>query len=105
MKLTFVESKGREHPVEVEPGISVMQAALDHLVPGILGDCGGACSCATCHVYVDPPWVGALPPLSEEENQLLEGVLDRRPGSRLGCQVRCEAALDGIVVRLPSAQF
>ncbi|HEY1131641.1 MAG TPA: 2Fe-2S iron-sulfur cluster-binding protein, partial [Roseateles sp.] len=72
-KIIFIEHNGTQRDVEVGPGGTVMQAALDNLVPGIVGDCGGACSCATCHTYVDPAWLARLPPMSEEERMLMEG--------------------------------
>jgi 2Fe-2S ferredoxin len=81
-----------------------MQIALDNAVPGILGDCGGACSCATCHAYVDARWTEKLPAVSETEAFMLEGVPEPRANSRLCCQIKMQAALDGIVVQLPEVQ-
>jgi 2Fe-2S ferredoxin len=80
-----------------------MQIAVDHLLPGITGDCGGCCSCATCHVYVDDAWRERLPPASDEETMMLEGAVDVRPESRLGCQIRLTEELDGLVLRLPES--
>lgn len=104
-KILFVEHDGTPHAVETEAGKSLMQSAVDNLVPGIVGDCGGGCSCATCHGYVDAPWRDRLPPPGPDEAMMLEGVPERRPGSRLTCQIRASAALDGIVVRLPRSQY
>lgn len=100
----FIDPQGVEHPVDAPVGKSLMQVALDHSVPGILGDCGGACSCATCHGYVDPGFLDRLPPRSETELFMLEGVPDLRDNSRLCCQIRMKAELEGIRVQLPDEQ-
>ncbi|WBY03070.1 2Fe-2S iron-sulfur cluster-binding protein [Ramlibacter tataouinensis] len=100
----FIDPQGAEHAVDAPVGKSLMQAALDHSVPGILGDCGGACSCATCHGYVDPAFLDRLPPRSETEVFMLEGVPDLRDNSRLCCQIRMNAELAGIRVQLPDEQ-
>ena len=73
-------------------------------MPGIIGDCGGNCSCATCHGYVDPAWIAKLPPRSENEVVMLDGVMHLEDNSRLTCQIKLTPALDGIVVRLPISQ-
>jgi 2Fe-2S ferredoxin len=104
-KVVYIEHNGTEHVVEAQDGKSVMQTALDHLVPGIVGDCGGCCTCATCHGYVDPAWAGRLPAKSEDENMMLEGALAVQPNSRLTCQIVVAPQLDGLVVRLPESQF
>lgn len=104
-KILFIEHNGAEHLVEAECGKSVMQTAVENVVPGILGDCGGSCSCATCHAYVDPRWLAQLPPASEEERLILEGALEQRDNSRLSCQIKVSEALDGMVLRLPERQF
>lgn len=103
MRLTYIEPNGAKHPREAEDGQSVMEVAISSGVPGILGDCGGACSCATCHVYVDPAWIGRIPEITDFESDMLDIVDDRRPSSRLGCQIRLEADHDGLVVHLPDA--
>ena len=102
--VTFVHSDGSTHRVQAPLDRTLMQLALDHSVPGILGDCGGACSCATCHAYVDPPWFDRLPPMGESERFMLEAALDPRANSRLCCQIKMCAELDGIVIRLPVDQ-
>ena len=102
--LTYIEHDGTTRVVEGAADRTLMQLALDHGVTGILGDCGGACSCATCHGYIDERWTPALPPMSETESFMLEGVPDRRDNSRLCCQIKLTAALDGVVVRLPAEQ-
>lgn len=106
-KLTFLRPDGAEAAtLEVADGTSVMAAAIANGVDGIVGECGGNCMCATCHVYVEEPWTGALPALSEDEDALLEGAAsDRRPESRLGCQLKMGAELDGLAVRLPQRQI
>lgn len=100
----FIEHSGAIHRVEAPLGKSLMQVALDNAVPGILGDCGGSCSCATCHGYVDQPWAAQLPPRSETEAFMLDGVPDLRDNSRLCCQIRMTPELDGIVIHLPEEQ-
>ena len=103
-KIRFIEHDGTEHVVEGEVGNSLMQTARDNLVPGIIGDCGGNCSCATCHGYVDPDWIGKLPPQSEEEAMMLDGAMHLENNSRLTCQIKVKPELDGLVVRLPISQ-
>lgn len=102
--VVFTDPAGQSHTVEAPVGRSLMQVALDHAVPGLLGDCGGACSCATCHGYVAPEFLAHLPPRSETEVFMLEGVPDRRDNSRLCCQIRMRPELDGIRVQLPDEQ-
>jgi ferredoxin, 2Fe-2S len=82
-----------------------MQAAADNLVPGILAECGGCCSCATCHGYVDPQWWPRLPHVRADEESLLEGLPERLGNSRLTCQIAITAELDGLTVRLPKSQI
>ncbi len=100
----YVEYSGEERAVDVPPGISLMEAALQNMVAGIDGDCGGCCACATCHVYVDPEWIDRLPAREDMETEMLELAEDVRPNSRLSCQIKMSAALDGLVVRLPESQ-
>jgi 2Fe-2S ferredoxin len=103
-KIKYVEFNGKEHLLEVAPGFSVMQGAVANNVRGIIAECGGNCSCATCHVYVDDAWLDRLDKKSEFEAELLEAVCDPRPNSRLGCQIRVTEELDGLVVRVPAKQ-
>ncbi len=103
-KVTFIEDNGTSHTVEIAEGWSLMEGAVKQLVPGIDADCGGACACATCQVYVDDTWMAKLPPKGEMEETMLDFAPDRRKGSRLSCQVRMTAALDGIVLKLPKSQ-
>ena len=102
--VTYIEFNGKEHSVEVNNGQSLMEGAVGNLVPGIVADCGGACACATCHVYLEPEWRERAGALTENEDAMLDVVLDRREGSRLSCQVRMTEALDGLVLRLPETQ-
>ncbi|HSW13995.1 MAG TPA: 2Fe-2S iron-sulfur cluster-binding protein [Solimonas sp.] len=102
--ITYIEHNGREHSVEVPEGASLMQGAVDNLVPGILGDCGGSCTCATCHAYVDEAWVQRLPVPSGDEEMMLDAVIDRAARSRLCCQLKVAADWEGLVVRLPETQ-
>jgi 2Fe-2S ferredoxin len=104
-KIKFVEFSGKEHDVEISSGTSIMQAALDENVRGIIGDCGGSCSCATCHIYVDESWLDKLEAKSEMEEILLEEVCDPQDNSRLSCQIIVSDALDGMVLRVPEKQF
>ena len=103
-QVTFIDPDGTEHVVQAPVGRTLMQAAVANGVTGILGDCGGSCSCATCHGYVDPRWAGQLPKISETEADMLDGVPVRRENSRLCCQIPLSDALDGIVVQLPDEQ-
>ncbi|WP_084169898.1 2Fe-2S iron-sulfur cluster-binding protein [Paraburkholderia ferrariae] len=102
--LTIIEYSGREHRLSCESNQTVMQAAVANGVQGILADCGGACACATCHAYVDPPWRELLPPPDEGERGMLECAIDANETSRLTCQIVMTDALDGLVVRLPRSQ-
>ena len=103
-KIKYIEFNGVAHEFDIAPGLSVMQGAVNNSVQGIIGDCGGACSCATCHVYVDPAWVNLVGEKSEPEMALLEEVCDGKPNSRLSCQIKVTEELDGLVVRMPVKQ-
>ena len=103
-KITYIEENGKEHEVEVPVGWSVMEGAVKHLIPGIDADCGGACACATCHVYVDPAWKAKMPPMSDMEETMLDFAQDREASSRLSCQIKVTEELDGLVVRMPKSQ-
>jgi 2Fe-2S ferredoxin len=105
-RITYVEHNGTEHTIEVPVGRSVMQGAVDNNVPGIDADCGGECACATCHVYVDPAWLGitGLPAPGSAEASMLSFAAVTRPDSRLSCQIPVTPGLDGLVVRMPEGQ-
>ena len=104
-KITYVEHGGTEHVVDVPDGLSVMEGALRYTVPGIDGDCGGACACATCHVYVEGDWMGRLPAMNDLERDMLDFAFDVKENSRLSCQIKISPALDGLVVRTPARQY
>ena len=103
--VTYISHDGGSHEIEVESGTSVMQAAVDNMLDGIVGECGGSCSCATCHVYVDEKWIDRLPPAEQMEKDMLECVLEPRDNSRLSCQIKVTEELDGLVVHMPESQF
>lgn len=103
--VTYISHDGNSIEVDVPTGTSVMQAAVDNMIDGIVGECGGSCSCATCHCYVDEKWVARIPAASGMEKDMLECVLEPRPNSRLSCQIVVTEALDGLVVHLPESQF
>lgn len=104
-RITFIEHNGTAHEVDANDGESIMQAALDNLIPGVIGDCGGCCTCATCHCFVDEAFVQGLPPVSVDEQSILDGLLDTQPNSRLSCQLKVGPELDGLTIRLPESQF
>ncbi len=103
-QITYIEHDGTTHQVEAEVGSTVMETAIRNGVTGIVAECGGACACATCHVYVDEPWFDRLPKRSPEEEDMLDFAFDAKPTSRLSCQIKVEPALDGLVVRTPAYQ-
>ena len=103
-KVTYIEHNGKEHVVDVPEGWSVMEGAVKNLIPGIDADCGGACACATCHVYVDPAWTGKLQPKEDMEQTMLDFAQDLETNSRLSCQIKVTKELDGFVVRMPKSQ-
>lgn len=104
-KITYVESSGTRHEIEVENGLSVMEGAVNNLVPGIDADCGGACACATCHCYVDEAWLAKTGTIGDMEETMLDFAEGREAGSRLSCQIKVSDELDGLVVKLPESQF
>ena len=103
--VTFIESDGTTHTVDARLNRTLMQIAVEHAVPGILAECGGACSCGTCHAYIGDAWLARLPPLTETEAFMLEAVPEPRANSRLCCQLPMRAELDGMVLRLPVEQL
>ncbi|HMM13752.1 MAG TPA: 2Fe-2S iron-sulfur cluster-binding protein [Parvibaculum sp.] len=104
-KITFKESNGTERTVEAENGMTVMEAAIKNMIPGIDADCGGACACATCHVYVDEAWSGKVGKPESMEEDMLDFAFDVRENSRLSCQIKITDELDGLVVTTPDKQF
>lgn len=105
VKLTFVQPDGASQTVEADPGVTVMEAAKLNDIPGIEAECGGACACATCHVYVDAEWVEKTGKPEAIEEDMLDFAFDVRPESRLSCQIKVTADLDGLTVRVPAKQF
>ena len=103
-KITYIEHDGTEHTVDVKPRLSVMEGAVKNNIPGIDADCGGACACATCHVYVDDAWAEKTGHAEPMEEDMLDFAFDVRPNSRLSCQIRVRDDLDGLVVRTPARQ-
>jgi 2Fe-2S ferredoxin len=104
VKITYIEHDGTEHAVEATGGLTVMENAIRNMVPGIDADCGGACACATCHVYVDPAWAAKTGERSSMEESMLDFASDVQETSRLSCQIKVSEELDGLVVRLPEQQ-
>ena len=103
-KITYVEHDGTEHVVDVKSGLSVMEGAVKNNVPGIDADCGGACACATCHVYVQAPWLTKIGEREMTEEAMLEYAEGVEDNSRLSCQIKVTDELDGMVVRMPQSQ-
>lgn len=103
-KVCFIEFNGTRHDVSVADGTSLMRAAVDNGVPGIDGDCGGLCACATCHVYVEPEWVEKTGARTESEVDMLDFAAGTQPNSRLACQIKLSPELDGLTVRMPEGQ-
>lgn len=104
-KITFVQPDGKSQTVTAEPGMTVMEAAKKNLIEGIEAECGGACACATCHVYVDDAWTAKVGKPADMEEDMLDFAFDVREQSRLSCQIKVTEALDGLVVSVPAKQF
>ncbi len=104
-QITFIDPDGSSRTIDAETGLSVMEAAVAADIPGILATCGGSCSCATCHVYVDPEWFDRLPAPELEELDMLDTAHDIEPTSRLSCQLRVTDAIDGLLLRTPPRQI
>ena len=103
-KITYVEHNGKSHTLEVPNGLSVMEGAIQNNVPGIDADCGGACACATCHIYVDETWFSKLPKKEDAEQDMLDMAFEPNKFSRLSCQLTVTDELDGLVVKMPLKQ-
>jgi 2Fe-2S ferredoxin len=104
-KVTYIEHSGVSHTLELSAGMTVMEGAINNNIPGIIAECGGACSCATCHVYVASGWAERLRPAENMELGMLECALERRANSRLSCQITLSNELDGLVVEIPEQQI
>lgn len=103
-KITYIEHSGAEHTVDATNGVSVMETAIKNMVPGIDADCGGACACATCHVYVDEAWLEKVGKPEAMEESMLDFAAEPKDNSRLSCQINVSDELDGLIVRLPEFQ-
>ena len=103
--INYVEFNGKEHAVDVAEGVSLMQGAMDNMIEGIIAECGGCGVCCTCHCMIDPQWAETAGAATKDESELLEIIDTREENSRLSCQVRVTAAMDGMVVRLPESQY
>lgn len=103
-KITYIDHAGKQTTVEAEDGATVMETAIRNDIPGIEAECGGSCSCATCHVYVDEAWAEKLPKAGPLEEDMLDFAYDVRPTSRLSCQIVVKPELDGLVVTTPEKQ-
>lgn len=105
-KITYIEYGGKEHVVEVANGLTVMEGARDNNIPGIEADCGGACACSTCHVYVASDWVEKLPARDDMETDMLDFAYQPDEArSRLTCQLKVTDAMDGLIVEMPEKQI
>ena len=104
-KIKFIAFDGVETEIEAENGLSVMQAAVNNGLASIVAECGGACSCATCHVHVEKEWVDKIPPAQDMEKEMLEFVMNPQETSRLSCQIKIDDGLDGLVVHTPESQY
>jgi len=103
-KLTIVAHDGQRFDIDAEDGSTVMENAIRNAVPGIEAECGGACACATCHVYVDEAWAEKVGEPDVMEEDMLDFAYDVRPTSRLSCQIKVSPQLDGLVVQVPERQ-
>jgi 2Fe-2S ferredoxin len=103
-KITYIEHTGAEHTIDVKTGLSVMEGAVKNNIPGIDADCGGACACATCHVYVKDEWLEKTGTRSAMEESMLDFAEGVEANSRLSCQIKVTDALDGLVVTMPESQ-
>ncbi|MCI4666237.1 MAG: 2Fe-2S iron-sulfur cluster-binding protein [Neomegalonema sp.] len=103
-KITYIEHGGAEHVVDVAEGSTVMEGARDNNIPGIDADCGGACACSTCHVYVDEAWAAKLAEIQPMEEDMLDFAWERKDNSRLSCQLTVTAEMDGLILRMPEKQ-
>jgi ferredoxin, 2Fe-2S len=103
-RITFIEPDGNRREVDAGIGVTLMETARQHGIRGIVARCGGACACATCHVYVASGWLAKLEPREDMEEGMLESAWEPRPNSRLSCQIHITRALDGLEVQVPEQQ-
>ena len=103
-KITYIENNGKEHTVDVQNGLTVMEGAVQNDIPGIDADCGGSMACATCHVYVNDEWYNMLDEKTEGEDDMIDQAYDPKKNSRLSCQITVSDKIEGLVVHLPEKQ-
>ena len=105
-KITYITHDDQSRTIEVQNGLTVMEGARDNNIPGIEADCGGACACSTCHVYVDKDWINKLPPVDDIERDMLDFAFEPdENSSRLTCQLEVTEKLDGLIVKMPEKQI
>jgi ferredoxin, 2Fe-2S len=104
MQVIFIDSQGTSRSVEAQDGMTVMEIAVRNNIPEIVAECGGACACATCHVYVDPAWYDRVKGPNDMEEGMLDFAFDTRSHSRLSCQIRMKPEWDGLIVHTPAFQ-
>jgi 2Fe-2S ferredoxin len=103
-EITYIDANGHRRTIQAEVGTTVMEAAIKNGIPGIEAECGGACACATCHVYVDDAWRATVGEPSPMEEDMLDFAYDIRPNSRLSCQIKVTEDLNGLIVQTPERQ-
>jgi len=103
-KITYIQHNGKSHQIDVPNELTIMEGAIQNDIPGIDADCGGACACATCHVYLEEEWFNKLPKMDKAEQDMLDVAFEPKKFSRLGCQITVTEELDGMVVKMPSKQ-
>ncbi|MDH4073612.1 MAG: 2Fe-2S iron-sulfur cluster-binding protein [Gammaproteobacteria bacterium] len=104
-RIIFITPDGERHEVKAENGYSVMEAAINNNIDGIVAECGGACACATCHSYIDEAWLDKMPPMDDMEDSMLDAAYERRNTSRLTCQLEINDAWDGLVVHVAENEY
>jgi 2Fe-2S ferredoxin len=105
IRITFIDHQNHASEVEADAGTTLMQAAVDNGITGIVAECGGACSCATCTCFLDEAWAARLGPPTGMEHAMVEAALQERPTARLSCQITLTEAMDGLVVHVPQSQY
>ena len=103
--IKFIEHSGTKHEIDIPSGLTIMEGATKNKIPGIDADCGGACACATCHVYIDNVWLEKIPQKEDGEEDMLDFAFEVKDNSRLSCQVTVNDDLDGLIVNIPEKQF
>jgi len=103
--IIFITPDGERHEVEVDSGYSVMEAAINNNIEGIVAECGGACACATCHSYIDESWLDKMPKMDDMEDSMLDAAYDRRDNSRLTCQLEVQDDWSGLIVHVAENEY